>query len=95
MTAFLIGTVRISKPEQFAEYGAAIRGLSGEYGGESVVAGAVSEVLEGASPIGERVVVTRFPNAEQIRLYLSSPRYVAAQALRAGAAEVELRLIEV
>jgi uncharacterized protein (DUF1330 family) len=94
MHAFLVGTVRILDAAAFAQYGAAIKGLSATFGGEPILAGLVSEVMEGDSPVGERVVVTRFPSAEQARAYLASPAYQAAKSLRAGAAVLELRLIE-
>ncbi len=94
MAAYLVGTVRIHAAEPFARYAAAIKGLAACFGGEPIVAGAVTEVFEGASPVGERVVVTRFPNAQSARSYLTSPAYLAAKDLRAGAAEIELRLIE-
>jgi uncharacterized protein (DUF1330 family) len=55
----------------------------------------VSAVLEGESPAGERVVVTRFPSEADARAYLGCPRYLEAKALRAGAAEVEIRLVVV
>jgi len=95
MPAYLVGTVRISDPERFAAYGAAIKGLSAEFGGEPVVGGAVAKVFEGKSPLGERVVVTRFPSEAEATAYMKSPRYLEAKALRAGAAEVEIRLIVV
>jgi uncharacterized protein (DUF1330 family) len=95
MPAYIVGTVRISDPERFAAYGAAIRGLSAEFGGEPVVGGAVSRVFEGDSPVGERVVVTRFPSEAEATAYLQSPRYLEAKALRAGAAQVEIRLVVV
>ncbi|MGZ5920998.1 MAG: DUF1330 domain-containing protein [Rhizomicrobium sp.] len=95
MPAFLVGTVRVQAPEPFARYAAAIKGLAATFGGEPVVAGPVTEVFEGASPVGERVVVTRFPSAEDARSYLNSSAYLAAKELRAGAADIELRLIEV
>ncbi len=94
MPAYLVGTVRILRPDAFGQYSQAIKGISAQFGGEPVVAGSVIEVFEGASPVGERVVVTRFPTAAQARAYLSSPVYVAAKQLREGAAEIELRLIE-
>jgi uncharacterized protein (DUF1330 family) len=95
MPAYLVGTVRITDPERFAAYAAGIRGLSAEFGGESVVAGPVSQTFEGDSPVGERVVVTRFASQADAVSYLTSPRYQAAKALRAGAADVELRLVVV
>ena len=93
MAAYIVGTVRISDPERFGAYSAAIRGLSAEFGGEPLVGGVVSAVFEGDSQIGERVVVTRFPSEADATAYLQSPRYLAAKALRAGAAIVEIRLI--
>jgi uncharacterized protein (DUF1330 family) len=95
MPAYLVGTVRILRPEAFGQYAASIKGMSAQYGGEPIVAGPVSEVLEGNSPVGERIVVTKFPDAGQARAYLTSPAYLAAKKLREGAAELELRLIEV
>src|SRR3546814_11896517 len=59
MAAYIVATVRISDPEKFALYGKAIAGLSERFGGVPVVKGPVAEVLEGGSPVGERVVVTR------------------------------------
>jgi uncharacterized protein (DUF1330 family) len=94
MPAYLVGTVRILDAERFAAYAAAIRGLAAQHGGEPLVAGRVTAVLEGDSPVGERVVVTRFPSAQQARDYLASAAYQSAKALRAGAAELELRVVE-
>jgi uncharacterized protein (DUF1330 family) len=93
MPAFIVATVRIKDPERFAAYGASIRGLSEKHGGESIVRGAVAEILEGDSPVGERVVVTRFADAEAARAYIASPEYQAARLHRAGAADVEMRLL--
>jgi uncharacterized protein (DUF1330 family) len=93
MSVYVVGTVTITDPERFAAYGNAIKGLSAEFGGEPVLAGAASAVVEGDSPIGERVVVTRFPSAEDAMAYLQSPRYLAAKALRAGAAVVNIRIV--
>jgi uncharacterized protein (DUF1330 family) len=91
--AFLVGTVVITDPERYGAYIAAIKGLSAEFGGESVVSGAVSDVLEGEGKAGERVVVTKFPTEADARAYLTSPRYLAGKALRTGAGDVHLRLL--
>lgn len=93
MPAYLVATVRISDPVKFADYGKAVAGLSERFGGEYVARGKVAEVLEGRSDPDERVVVSRFPDAEAARAYVASPEYRAASALRAGAAEVEMRLL--
>ncbi len=93
MAAYIVATVRISDPVKFAAYGAAIAGLSADFGGERVCGGSVSEVLEGGSPIGERVVVVRFPDADSARAYIQSPRYQAGKLERKGAADVDMRLL--
>lgn len=95
MPAYLVGTVRITDPEQFTRYASAVKGLAARFGGEPVVAGAVGRVIEGASPVGERVVVTRFASAAEAMSYVESDEYRTAQALREGVADVELRLVEI
>ncbi|MBA4354955.1 MAG: DUF1330 domain-containing protein [Novosphingobium sp.] len=94
MAAYIVATVRISDPAKFAEYSKGIAGLSEKFGGEAVVKGAVSAVIEGDGVVGERVVVSRYPDAASARAYIQSPEYQAAVALREGAAEVVMRLIE-
>jgi len=94
LSVFLVGTVRILDADKYAAYAAAIKGLSATFGGEPLVSGSVIDVMEGASPIGERVVVVRFPDADAAKAYLRSPIYVAAKAARAGAADLELRIVQ-
>jgi len=93
MPAYIVATVQIHDADRFAEYGRAIAGLSEKHGGERVTSGPVAEVLEGGGFAGERVVVSRFPTAEQARAYITSPEYQAARALRDGAATVVMRLL--
>jgi uncharacterized protein (DUF1330 family) len=93
MAAYLVATVRISDPAKFADYAKAIAGLSERFGGDYLVRGKVSEVLEGDTDPDERVVISRFPDAEAARAYLRSPEYQAGAALREGAAVVEMRLL--
>jgi uncharacterized protein (DUF1330 family) len=93
MAAYLVATVRVSDPIRFAAYGKAIAGISERFGGEYVVRGPVAEVFEGAVDPAERVVVSRFPDAAAARDYIASPEYQAGAALRAGAAEIEMRLL--
>ena len=95
MVAYIVATVRISDPQRFAAYGAAIKGLSERFGGEPIVRGPVSALLEGIPPADDRVVVTRFPDAHAARAYIESLEYQEAAAIRLGAAEVTTRLIDV
>jgi uncharacterized protein (DUF1330 family) len=93
MAAYIVATVRIKNQERFAAYGKAIAGLSDAHGGVSIVKGAVTEILEGGSPVGERVVVTRFVDDNAARAYIASAEYIAARRMREGAADVEMRLL--
>lgn len=94
MSAYIVAIVRITDPDRFALYAKGIAGVSERFGGEPVVRGAVTDVLEGNGAIGERVVVSRYPDAASARAYLASPEYRAACAHREGAADVVMRLIE-
>lgn len=94
MPAYIVATVHVRDSTRFAEYGKAIAGLSEQHGGEYVVRGAVAAFLEGQGPEGERVVVSRFPDAASARGYVESATYQIAKAAREGAADVVMRLIE-
>lgn len=97
MAAWLVSTVRITDPVQFAAYAKAIAGLAEQHGGRYIVRGSVTEQLEGDAPLdavgGERVVVMEFPDVDAARGYVTSQAYLAGKALRTGAAHVNLRLI--
>lgn len=93
MAAYIVATVTISDPAKFGEYVKAIAGLSEKHGGEYLVRGKVAEVFEGDVDPDERVVVSRFPNADAARAYAKSPEYLAGAKLRAGAGKVETRLL--
>jgi uncharacterized protein (DUF1330 family) len=93
MAAYLIATVRITDPDKFGEYAKAIAGLSEQHGGEYVVRGKITEVLEGDIDPDERVIVSRFPDADSARAYVRSPEYRAGAQLREGAGTVQMRLI--
>lgn len=93
MAAYIVSTITITDPVRFGEYVKAIAGLSERHGGEYIVRGKVSEVLEGDVNPDERVVVSRFPSAEAARGYTGSAEYRTGAALRAGAGTVETRLL--
>ncbi len=94
MPVYIVATVHVRDAERFAAYGKAIAGLSEAHGGEYIVRGPVSAFLEGSGPDGERIVVSRFPDAASARAYIESSTYQTARAAREGAADVTMRLIE-
>lgn len=93
MAAYIVATVRVTDAEKFGAYTRAIAGLSEKHGGEYVVRGKVTRVLEGETDPNERVVVSRFPTEEAALAYATSAEYREGAALREGAGTVEMRLI--
>ncbi|MES2537964.1 MAG: DUF1330 domain-containing protein [Pseudomonadota bacterium] len=93
MAAYLIATVHITDPEVFALYAKGIAGVSEKFQGTSIVKGPVAEFLEGDGPAGERVVVSRFPDAAAAKAYLASPEYQAARVYRMQSADCTMRLL--
>jgi len=94
MSAFIVATVHISNPDAFGLYAKGIAGLCEQYDGEYVVRGAVTDVFEGDSVVGERVVIIRFPTGDKARAFINSTEYQSAKQHRIGAADVVMRLIE-
>lgn len=93
MAAYIVATVTISDPVRFGDYVKAIAGVAETFGGEYLVRGKVSEVLEGDTDTDERIVVLRFPDEASARGYIRGERYEAGKALRTGAGTVGTRLI--
>ena len=93
MPAYIVATVTITDPAPFAEYAKAIAGLSEKFGGEAVVKGPTVETLEGEDVTGQRVVVSRYPDADAARAYVASAEYQAGAKLREGAGTVTMRLL--
>lgn len=95
MPAFVVATVTVSDPEKFTLYLGHVRGVMQRYGGAGVVSGAVSDVVEGSAPEGEKVTVLSFPDEALARAYIASDEYQAGKAARQGGAEMVMRLIVV
>jgi uncharacterized protein (DUF1330 family) len=84
--AYVIVDAKVSDPERYKGYQALSPAAIAAAGGEFLVRGGRSEVLEGAwTP--SRLVVLRFPGLEAARAFYDSALYVEARAKRAGATE--------
>lgn len=93
MAAYIIATVLITDRERFAAYIKAGAGLSEQFGGEVVVKGKITDVVEGDVDPAEIVIITRYPDEAAARAYLGSDAYRANAAIRAGAGDVKTRLL--
>ncbi|NBS97558.1 MAG: DUF1330 domain-containing protein [Betaproteobacteria bacterium] len=87
MSAYLIADVKVSNPEQYVGYQALTPTAIAAGGGEFVVRGGQTEVIEG-DWIPNRVVVIRFPDMDTARKFYDSELYLAARAARAGATDI-------
>jgi uncharacterized protein (DUF1330 family) len=85
MPAYLLTVASITqRTPQFAEYAQKAAQLSARYGGEYLVRGKATEVLEGTAFESQVAVLTRFPTREQALAFYRSDEYAALKPLRAG-----------
>jgi len=89
---YMISRVDVVDPEAYARYAAAATKVIAEHGGRLLARGGRWEALEG--PARARNVVLEFEDYETARRYYHSQQYQAAKALRAGAAQIEMVLVE-
>jgi uncharacterized protein (DUF1330 family) len=89
---YVISRVDISNPDAYARYAAAATRAIAEHGGKPLARGGRSEALEGKARA--RNVVLEFESYDAARGYFDSERYQAARALREGAADIEMVLVE-
>jgi len=87
MPAYVIANVKVSDPDQYKQYTALTPRAIEAAGGEFVVRGGKTEVLEGdVEP--HRVVVLKFSSIDAAKAFYDSALYREARAARAGATSV-------
>jgi uncharacterized protein (DUF1330 family) len=89
---YIITRSDVTNPEAYARYAAAATKAIADHGGKPLARGGRSEALEGTAR--GRNVVLEFESYEAARRYFHSEQYRAARALREGAAEMEMVLVE-
>ena len=89
---YVISRVDIKDPEAYTRYAAAATKVIAAHGGKALARGGRHEALEG--PARARNVVLEFDSYDAARAYFRSAEYQAARALREGAAEIEMVLVE-
>jgi uncharacterized protein (DUF1330 family) len=89
MSAYIIGHVTIKDSAKWAEYCSKVPATMAAWGGELVFRGKAAQVLSGAHPHTDTVVV-RFPDAAALTAWHDSAAYQALIALRTAAADVVL-----
>ena len=89
---YVISRVDIKNPDAYARYAAAATKVIAAHGGRPLARGGRYEALEGQARA--RNVVLEFDSYDAARTYFFSAEYQAARALRDGAAEIEMVLVE-
>ena len=93
MAGYLIADIKVNDPARYEEYRKLVPPTLAKYGGEFVVRGGAFEVLEGDwQP--NRLVVIRFPSAEQARAWHDSPEYRPALEIRHATAVTRSIIVE-
>ena len=92
-SAYIIANVRVTDSTQYEEYKKFSSLAMQAHGAEVCVRGGAVEVLEGDwQP--ERLVVLKFSNLECARAFYASAEYKLARDTRAGAAVMNMVLVE-
>ena len=89
---YVIARADITDPDAYAQYAVQATEAIKAHGGKPLARGGRHEALEG--PARKRNVVLEFESFEKAREYYHSAQYQAAKALREGAAEMEMVLVE-
>ena len=92
MPAYVIGEVEIVPPEKLQGYGPAVAVSIEKFGGRYLARGSKPEVLEGGP--AHNVLIIEFPSADVARAWYASPEYQAAKAIRAGATNLRLMIVD-
>ena len=93
MPAYLIVDCLVTDPAQYENYKRLAPPAIAKFGGRYLVRGGATTQLEGQwRP--NRVVVLEFPDVETARRFYDSPEYQAARDVRAGAATMNMIVVE-
>ena len=92
MPAYVIGEVEIVHPEKLKGYGPAVAASIEKFGGHYLARGSKPDVLEGGP--AHNVLIIEFPSADIARAWYASPEYQAAKAIRAGATNLRLMIVD-
>lgn len=94
MGAFMFIQADVTNVEQFMEYAKRAPALIAQFGGRYRCMRGAVEQLEG-TPDNRKIVVSEWPSMEAAQKFWNSPEYEELKKLREGAAEIDVRLVEI
>ena len=92
-SGYIIASVDVTNPEQYAEYRKWSTQAMQAHGAEVCVRGGEVKMLEGDWNPG-RVVVLKFASFDAAQAFYDSPEYLTAREARAGAAIMRMVCVE-
>lgn len=93
MSVYVIVNIDIQDAAAYEAYKAGAPALIRNHGGEYLVRGGASEVLEGDSKPG-RIALLKFPDLAAVKALLSDPEYQPLKALRHRVARTQMVAVE-
>lgn len=93
MSAYVIVQIEVTDPERYSDYLQPAHDSIVAAGGRYLARGGDVTVLEGTAPPGRNVVL-EFPDRERALGWYASDTYGAARALRVGAANVSMYVVD-
>ena len=91
---YLVVEAKVSDPEAYARYRTLAAEAVEKFGGRYLVRGGPVEILEGPWTAPERLVIVEFDSPELAKQFYDSPEYRAAREVRAGAADMNMLVVE-
>ncbi len=93
MAGYIIADVNVTDPAVFEEYRKLVPGTIEKYGGEYIVRGGQTEVVEGGMTPG-RLVVIKFDSYERAKEWYNSDEYEKPMAMRKSSANTNVIIVE-
>ena len=86
MSGYAIFNIEIKKPEEYKEYVEKVKPLAEKFGGDYIIRGGETKVLEGNWEY-PRTVVIKFPSYEKALEWYHSDEYKPVKAIRLSNSE--------
>jgi uncharacterized protein (DUF1330 family) len=91
---YLVVESKVTDAAAYERYKTLAQVAIAQYGGRYLVRGGKAEVLEGPWTAPQRLVIVEFDSVELAKVFYDSPEYGAARDARAGAADMNMLVVE-
>jgi len=92
MSAYIIGRITITDPQDYAAYAEQTEALAGKYGGRFLVKGGAQTVIEGNCP--DRHVIIAFPDRQTALDWYNSDAYRRILPLALSSSRRDLVIVD-